>query len=602
MNDEGAKEAVIEGAAQNAPERQGRLTEALNRMKVWLRFLRIRVAHAVLLPELSPIEAHDLRATVHEDSALSSGYILMCALSAGIATLGLLQSSTAVVIGAMLISPLMGPIASLGFGFASIDGKRIREAARVVMVGAAIGVLTGMLITWLSPIRNATPEILARTQPTLLDLAVALFSGIAGGYATVIGKGGTAIGVAIATALMPPLATLGYGLGVLQIRFAMGALLLFLTNLAAIAFAFAVIARLSGAARPLTKVEWTPRYVAILVIVFLALATPLSMTLVKIRHETMLRSEARTAILEATGKNSSRIAQIDVITPLFGESQIDAVVITTEYGITAEKDAEKLLEDAFGEKVTIHLQQVIAADMQSRTRAMIDAAMERTAAGIAADVPPIDRIRGSIGLPTQGFWTNRAEKMVFVEPVPAPGWTLADYRETERRANGKDDIWVVRVVPPAMAQLRVKLAAPSDDAGTDGTEPNGAGARQDAPQQADDAIPADLAIWALRRWGMTQVTLTAPNGDATKALVKTLADAGIAVPRIESPADESAVVARIRGQDSAAKVAVIGVYAQSPTKLAEAAAAAKAAAEKDAAEKAAKDAAAQKANGGAASP
>ena len=170
----------------------------------------------------------------------------------------------------MLISPLMNPIAALGFGFASIDGHRIRDAVRVVIVGAVIGILTGMVITWLSPIRNATPEILARTQPTLLDLAVALFSGIAGGYASVIVRGGTAIGVAIATALMPPLATLGYGLGVLQMRFALGAALLFLTNLAAIAFAFALIARLSGVARPLRAIEWTPRYIAVLIAAFLA--------------------------------------------------------------------------------------------------------------------------------------------------------------------------------------------------------------------------------------------------------------------------------------------------------------------------------------------
>ena len=101
----------------------------------------------MLLPDLTPQEAQDLRKSVHEDSALTSGYILMCALSAGIATLGLLQSSTAVVIGAMLISPLMNPIAALGFGFASIDGHRIRDAVRVVIVVAVIVILTGMVIT-----------------------------------------------------------------------------------------------------------------------------------------------------------------------------------------------------------------------------------------------------------------------------------------------------------------------------------------------------------------------------------------------------------------------------------------------------------------------
>jgi uncharacterized hydrophobic protein (TIGR00271 family) len=167
-----------------------RLAPVRHRLLRW----RIRFARLILLPELSPDDARDLRHQVQDDGALTRGYMLMCGLAAGIAALGLLQSSTAVVIGAMLVSPLMSPIAALGFGFASIDGQRIRDAARVVLVGAAIGIAAGMLITWISPIRNATPELLARTQPTLLDLAVALLSGIAGGYATVMGKGGTAIG------------------------------------------------------------------------------------------------------------------------------------------------------------------------------------------------------------------------------------------------------------------------------------------------------------------------------------------------------------------------------------------------------------------------
>ncbi|TXG94245.1 MAG: DUF389 domain-containing protein, partial [Rhodocyclaceae bacterium] len=222
---------------------------------------RAQIDKTGLFPDLKGDAGKALRQSVRDEGRITKSYMLMCGLSAGIAALGLLQSSTAVVIGAMLISPLMGPIASMGFGFASLDGHQIRDSVKVIAIGAAIGILTGVLLTWLSPIRNATPEIIARTEPTLLDLAVAVFSGIAGAYATVQQKGATAIGVAIATALMPPLATVGYGLGVANMSFALGAFLLFLTNLAAIAFSFALIARLSGAARPLSNVEITPRYV-----------------------------------------------------------------------------------------------------------------------------------------------------------------------------------------------------------------------------------------------------------------------------------------------------------------------------------------------------
>lgn len=452
---------------------------------------RVRFARLALLPELSGHEAFELRHRVIDQSEASQGFVLMCALSAGIAALGLLQGSTAVVIGAMLISPLMSPIAALGFGFASIDGQRIRSAARVVLIGAAIGILMGILITWLSPIRNATPEIIARTQPTLLDLAVALLSGIAGGYATVMGKGETTIGVAIATALMPPLATVGYGIGVMQPMFALGALLLFLTNLSAIAFAFALIARLSGAARPLKNVEWQPRFVIAGVAAFLVLATPLAMTLVQVTREARLRGAARSVIAQATRTHGIGIAQLDANWPLFGEPQVSAVVVTPTYFANAENEVRRRLNAVTGEQSAVSVQQVLAADVTGQTRALVDAAMERTVAGIAADVPPYARIRSIIGLPTRGIWLNRTARSVIVEPVAAPGWTLAHYREMERKANQVAEGWSVQVFPPVQAELRI--------AGQDGPRETGTSPR--------------LAAWAIQRWGLARVTIApGPSG------------------------------------------------------------------------------------------
>lgn len=540
----------------------------VRRVEAFFHLMRVRLAHAVLLPELSPDEAFDLRQTVRKDGQLTNGYILMCALAAGIAMLGLLQSSTAVVIGAMLVSPLMSPIAALGFGFASLDGHRIRDAVRVVAIGAAIGILTGMLLTWLSPIRNATPEILARTEPNLLDLAIALFSGLAGGYATVIGKGGTAIGVAIATALMPPLTVIGYGIGVFQPMFAMGALLLFLTNLAAITFAFTLIARLSGAARPLGKVEWTPRYAAVLIAAFLVLATPLSMTLMKLSKEARIRTAARGAIVAACGTNGVTIAQLDVKSSVFGSPSVDALVIARSYTTNAAEQAEALLKKALGDNVQINLQQVLAADVQAQTRAMVDAAMERTAAGIAADVPPFQAIREAVGLPTRSLWTDRAQRTVYVEPVPAPGWTLADYRTVETEASKGVTGWTVRLIPPPQASLTVLLGSATA---------NGLTA---APPS--DAISTDLALWALARWGMDKVTISGADEARLGGLVKLLSDAGIQTRVIAQP--PAATVNGKANEQAPAPVATIGIYAQSPSQIAAAqavqAAEAKAAAEK----------------------
>ncbi|HMP56761.1 MAG TPA: DUF389 domain-containing protein [Novosphingobium sp.] len=492
-----------------------RLGPARTELAQRLARLRTTVAHAVLLPDMAGDVGADLRGQVRTEGALTHGYVLMCVLSAGIAILGPLQSSTAVVIGAMLISPLMGPIASMGFGFSSFDGRWIRDAARVVAVGAGVGVLTAILLTWASPIRDATPEIIARTQPTLLDLAVALLSGVAGGYATVRQKGGTAIGVAIATALMPPLATVGYGIAVLQPAFALGAFLLFLTNLAAIAFAFAVVARLSGAARPRARVEWTRGYIAITVLAITALATPLGLTLQSIAGEARARTAVREAGVAIFGSHDGRIAQLNVRRPLFAATRIEVVVITPEYVPDARQRFARELETRLDEAIEFDLQQVLAADITAQTRALVNAAMERTRAGIAADVPPLDRIRESLGLPLRAVWTNRAERVVEIVPAEAPGWSLADYRRIETRATAAGDGWAVRISPPPVASLTVQVVAGEPIPG---------------------AVRTDLAVWAVKRWGMKAVRLPLAPGYLAEEtgetpLIEALSREGIAVTR-----------------------------------------------------------------------
>ena len=456
--------------------------------------VRTQVAHLVALPDFSEENSSALREVVRDEGTLSSGFVLMCALSGGIATLGLLQSSPSVVIGAMLVSPLMSPIAALGFGFASLDGHHIRDSVRVVLVGAVIGIVVGVLVTWLSPIRNATPEIIPRTQPTLLDLAIALLSGIAGGYATVRQKGGTAIGVAIATALMPPLATVGYGIGVANWEFAGGAFLLFLTNLAAIAFSFAFIARLSGVARPLGHVELTPGYIAAGIAVFVALATPLGLTLVRVAKEARARGAARDVLVSELHVTSGKIAQLDVKWPLLRDLSIDAVVIAPDYLQNAQQLVIERLQGMFNVTPNVALQQIVAADNGSATRAMIEAAMDRNALGLAKDVPPYDEIRNRIGLPMQSLWVDRSARIVHVTPADAPGWSLEDYRQIEAFASTGIGEWKVRVVPPT--NRAVVLSFPPKSAAVDSTN---------LRQQ-------DIAAWAISRWGASTVTVEVPVG------------------------------------------------------------------------------------------
>lgn len=155
-----------------------------------------------------------------------------------IASLGLNVNSTAVVIGAMLVSPLMGPIMGLGLGMGINDLAMLRKALANLLLAVGIGLATSTIYFFLTPINDAQSELLARTSPNVYDVLIALFGGFAGILAMSSKQKGNVIpGVAIATALMPPLCTAGYGIANLNLRFVGGALYLFLINSVFIALA-----------------------------------------------------------------------------------------------------------------------------------------------------------------------------------------------------------------------------------------------------------------------------------------------------------------------------------------------------------------------------
>ncbi|MBF1715759.1 MAG: DUF389 domain-containing protein [Streptococcus parasanguinis] len=174
---------------------------------------------------------HEYREKLYDDLhvRLSNILILMCSIF--IASIGLNMNSTAVVIGAMLISPLMTPIAGLGFGLAIFDTRLIDQALKVLFTQVLVSLFVSALYFWISPLSYASSQLIARTSPTIWDVLIA----IAGGIAGVIGSrkkeaNNIVPGVAIATALMPPICTAGYGLANGNVRFLFGALYLFLIN------------------------------------------------------------------------------------------------------------------------------------------------------------------------------------------------------------------------------------------------------------------------------------------------------------------------------------------------------------------------------------
>jgi len=163
-------------------------------------------------------------------------WILMFAII--VASVGLNMNSTAVIIGAMLISPLMGPINGMGYSIATYDIELFKQSAKNYTFAIVAGLTASTFYFILSPVSTAHSELLARTSPTIYDVVIALFGGLAGIVAIASRQKGNVIpGVAIATALMPPLCTAGYGLATLQFNFFFGALYLFTINTIFIAIA-----------------------------------------------------------------------------------------------------------------------------------------------------------------------------------------------------------------------------------------------------------------------------------------------------------------------------------------------------------------------------
>ena len=148
-----------------------------------------------------------------------------------IASLGLNVNSTAVIIGAMLISPLMGPIIGMGLAIGINDFQLLRRAAKNFAIATVISILTATVYFLITPLGEAQSELLARTSPTIYDVLIATFGGAAGILALCTkGKGNVIPGVAIATALMPPLCTAGFGLASGHLLYFLGAFYLFFIN------------------------------------------------------------------------------------------------------------------------------------------------------------------------------------------------------------------------------------------------------------------------------------------------------------------------------------------------------------------------------------
>lgn len=227
-----------------------------------------------------------------------------------VASVGLNVSSTAVVIGAMLISPLMGPIVGVGLSVAINDATMMRRSFVNLGVMVVLSVLTAFIYFSISPIKEETPELVARTYPTILDVLIAIF----GGLALIVAKtkkgtmASVLFGVAIATALMPPLCTVGYGLAIRNWEYAGGAMYLFSINAVFIALATFIVAKLLRF--PLVKYanqKRRKRVATIAAIVALTVITPSIVLFVKLLNKQVYVTSAASFVNTEIEFNGSEV-------------------------------------------------------------------------------------------------------------------------------------------------------------------------------------------------------------------------------------------------------------------------------------------------------
>jgi uncharacterized hydrophobic protein (TIGR00271 family) len=264
----------------------------------------------------------DLFPALREDAQLNTIYVVLMVLSTMLATVGLYLSSASVIIGAMLLAPLMAPIVSLAMGILRGNIELFRKSIGKIVIGVFIALLSSALITYLFPYKPITEEMLARLNPTLLDLAVAIISGIAAAYSKSFREIIQSLaGVAIAVALVPPLAVAGIGIGRMDFYFFFQAFLLFSTNLVGIIIAATFTFRVLGFSAVVRS-----KASLVVVFVFLALISiPLYFSFTRIvedrvfehslRQERFLVNEKYLIIIRASiiWRGDNRIVLMDVL-------------------------------------------------------------------------------------------------------------------------------------------------------------------------------------------------------------------------------------------------------------------------------------------------
>ncbi len=299
-----------------------------------------------LFPRATTEEFEDLFKVLRTNGKITAPYIIMMILSTLIATFGLFGNSSPVIIGAMILAPIITPIVSFAMGMVRYDVNMLKTGITTIIMGTVVSLIFAAGVSIIIPLQILTPEIDARLSPTLLDMGIAVASGVAAAYAHAEkGIAKSLAGVAIAVALVPPLSVAGIGIGWWDWEVFSGAFLLYLTNLAGIIM-FAGITFLILGFAPFRRARMGLIYTLIIIILVMV---PLSLSFNRIKEEASITRELEGSQFEEVILKDVKVR--------FGKRLVVSVKLVSSEAIDA-KDMQiikKQIEDKIDKEITLEV-------------------------------------------------------------------------------------------------------------------------------------------------------------------------------------------------------------------------------------------------------
>jgi uncharacterized hydrophobic protein (TIGR00271 family) len=331
--------------------KQQKETVRLNHVPVEEAAKPLIETHLPLFNHATEEEYRELFVSLRDNVSVTSSFQVLMVLSVLLALAGMYANSAPVIIGAMILAPLMSPIISLAMGLARTELNLIRPALSTLGVGIAWGLACAVLVAWAMPLDLPTPEMKARMSPNLLDLLVAVVSGVAGAYAHAkeeIAK--SLAGVAIAVALVPPLSVVGIGLGWGDWNLAGGAFLLLITNLVGIALAGSATFLVLGFA-PFKRAR---AGLGITLVVMLVISVPLSLSFSHLVAKDRIMTDMPSGDIQLSGL----LVHVGEVQVSLDEPHLVRIVLSSERPLEASHvdELKAIIDDRVGKPVLLEVQ------------------------------------------------------------------------------------------------------------------------------------------------------------------------------------------------------------------------------------------------------